>query len=72
MCMDPILAAFILSVACPPTKMINRSKLPWVPYDRMEMYYCQDRCPHEYKDAPCLKKFYKLGFQDYYAECGNP
>lgn len=66
------IVAFLLSTVCPETKMVNQSRLPWVEYDRKEMRYCQKRCPYEYKDAACLKSFYKLGFQDYYCECGNP
>jgi hypothetical protein len=66
------LLVFLLSAACPPTKMINQSKLAWVDYDREEMKYCQKRCPVEYKSAVCLKKFYKLGYQDYFCLCGSP
>lgn len=62
----------LLTVACPQTKMINRSKLPWVEYDRKEMKYAKKRCGEIYSDSPCLKEFYKLGFQDYYASCGEP
>ena len=50
-----ILVAFLLASACPATKMINQSKLPWVEWDYKEMKYCQDRVL--YKDVN-LKKFY--------------
>jgi hypothetical protein len=63
--------AFLLAASCPQTKMVNQSKLPWTKWDRKEMAYCQKRCPYEYRDAPCLKEFFKLGFQDYFCECGN-
>lgn len=67
-----LLISIILAVSCPDTKMINRSNLPWNDYDRQEMKYCQSRCSKEYDDAPCLKEFYKLGFQDYFCQCGKP
>ena len=63
---------FLLAAACPQTKMVNRSKLPWNDRDRWEMTYAQKRCGEIYEDAPCLKTFYKLGFQDYYVSCGKP
>ncbi len=66
------LLTFLLSTSCPATVMINQSKLPWVEWDYKELKYCQKRCPYEYKDAPCLKKFFKLGFQDYFCLCGEP
>jgi hypothetical protein len=64
--------AFILATACPQTKMINKSKLPWVGWDYNRMHYCQKHCRIEYPDAVCLKRFIKLGYQNYYAECGKP
>jgi hypothetical protein len=66
------LLAFILATACPETKMINKSKLPWVEWDYKEMHYAQKRCREIYSDSPCLIRFFKLGFQDYYASCGAP
>jgi len=69
--MDAILLALIMTVSCPETKMINKSKLPWNDYDRQTMAHCQKRCPYEYDDAPCLKSFFKLGFQDYFCMCGK-
>lgn len=64
--------AFLLSTACPETKMINQSKLPWIEYDRKEMRYCEKRCSYEYPGYECLKEFRKLGFQDYFCLCGKP
>lgn len=62
----------LLTAACPQTRMINRSKLPWVEYDRKEMKYAKKRCGEIYPGNGCLKSFYKLGFQDYFALCGKP
>lgn len=70
--MNTILLAFLLTTSCPKTLVINKSKLPWVKHDTDTKNYCQKRCPYEYKDAPCLKKFFKLGFQDYFCQCGKP
>ena len=68
----PATLFLILTVLCPKTVMINKSNLPWNNWDYNRMHYCQERCPKEYDDAPCLKSFYKLGFQDYFCECGKP
>jgi hypothetical protein len=67
-----LVLALFFAVSCPETKKINKSNLPWNDFDRHEMSYCQKRCSKEYDDAPCLKSFFKLGFQDYYCECGKP
>jgi hypothetical protein len=67
-----VLLLFVLSSTCPQTKMVNKSGLPWIEWDYNRMRYCQKRCPHEYKDAPCLKEFFKLGYNDYFCECGQP
>lgn len=59
-----------MKLACPKPEIINESKLPWNDFDRKEMVYCEKKCPYEYRGSECLKKFIKLGFQDYYCECG--
>ena len=67
-----LLTSLAQAATCPQTKMVNRSKLPWVAWDRKEMAYCKKKCPYEYPGNKCLKEFYKLGFQDYFCECGKP
>ncbi len=69
--MNEALLTFILAVSCPPTKMINRSKLPWVQNDRETMKYCQKRCPYEYDDSPCLKRFLSWDFRIISRNVGN-
>ena len=63
---------FILTTTCPKIHMINKTKLPWVAWDYDRMHYCQKHCRIEYPDAVCLKRFFKIGYQSYYCECGNP
>lgn len=70
--MDYTLIAFILASACPQTLMTNKTKYPWNDWDRSRMAYCQKKCPSEYDDSPCLKKFIKIGKRDFYCECGKP
>ena len=60
----------ILALNCPETKLINRSNLDWTEFDKYEISYAKKRCGEIDKDYPCLLEFYKLHFQDYYANCG--
>lgn len=62
---------FNMGMSCPKTQMINQSKYAWNDYDKKEMRYAEKRCKQIYKDAPCLKRFYKLDVNDYFALCGK-
>lgn len=62
----------MLAIQCPATKMINRSKQSWTKWDKTEMHYAQKRCGEIYPGYGCLKRFYKLGYHDYFALCGKP
>jgi hypothetical protein len=65
------LIALLSAAACPQTKVVNRSNLPWNDWDKNRMNYCKERCPYEYSDSPCLKAFFKLGARSYYCLCGK-
>lgn len=55
------------------TILINSSKLPWNDHDReiLAGLKRRDRCAQVWKDAPCLKKFIKRSFQNYWVICGK-
>lgn len=60
---------FILN--CPITEIVNKTSYEWNKHDQETMIYCQKRCKYYYEDSQCLKKFFKIGKQDYYALCGS-
>ena len=62
---------FIALLSCPATKIIDKTTDVWTEHDKQTMQYCIKRCKEIYQDAPCLKEFYKLGFQSYAAICGK-
>jgi hypothetical protein len=63
---------FALALVCSATIFINASKLPVTDHDRDFVKYMQraHTCAARYKKSPCLKRVVKLGFQNYYLECG--
>lgn len=58
---------------CPDTYMVNESELEWNDHDieTMKGIRARGRCEVN-TGLKCLKTWVKLGFQNYYAECGNP
>lgn len=60
-----------LTGGCPrPTKHILDGS-DWVHNDRVAMKTAERRCVFHYPDQPCLIRFFKKGYNDYYAECGR-
>lgn len=62
-----------LSLVCAPTIKINKTKHPWNEHDNKTMKRSTKVCSTDerYIDFPCLKKFIKVGKQDYHAICGS-
>lgn len=65
-----IIFTLIAAFACPTTKLVNKTKLPWNAIDTRNQNTAKERCPIKYKNSPCLVKFTKVGPQDYHATCG--
>lgn len=62
----------LLALSCPETKIIDKTNLKWTDWDTYEISYAKKRCRELYpNEAECLIKFFKLGFQNYYASCGE-
>jgi hypothetical protein len=64
--------AVFLALSCPTTQMVNKSALPWNDYDlkTLESIKRNGTCSAHFPGNPCVGRFFKLGFQSYYAECG--
>lgn len=60
-----------MKFVCATIIMINLTNLAWTPRDYAARNRAAKRCSELYKDAPCLKKFYKYDFQSYSALCGS-
>lgn len=56
---------------CPAVFMDNKTDEPFTKMDHINFEHAKNRCVVHYKDAPCLKKFTKIGFQNYHAICGR-
>ncbi|NBO99773.1 MAG: hypothetical protein EBU90_06555 [Proteobacteria bacterium] len=55
---------------CQAVIVIN-STTTWNANDQKALERASKRCEQVYKDAPCLKKFYKIEENRYSALCGN-
>lgn len=68
MMLEMVVAA---ALSCPkPTKhVLDGSR--WTPEDRRFMEVAKRRCVHHYPTQPCLIRFFKKGYHEYYAECGR-
>ena len=60
------------ALICATVILINNTKLPWNAHDFEMRDRAKTRCSELYPESPCLKKFYKRNFQDYFALCGKP
>lgn len=63
--------AIFLTLNCPETKIINKTKA-WIEHDSRILRVATKRCPELYKDSPCLKYFMKMREREYRAICGRP
>lgn len=61
---------FMLSLACPPTMIINKTDV-WTNEDQKVLAGTKVRCGEIYKDAPCVKKFIKKEELLYNVVCGK-
>lgn len=59
------------SVICAATLLINMSSIPWTDKDIEIKKRAEKFCEKNYKDAPCLTKFYKMEEGVYRAVCGK-
>jgi len=59
----------VLNVCVPP-KIINTTNV-WNNFDTRQLKFSLTRCPSLYKDAPCLKLFWKYEENSYRAICGR-
>jgi hypothetical protein len=64
-----MLLTMILMV-CPTTELIGFDHFTEI--DKINIDLTMKRCPQKFPKSPCLKKFYKRGFQTYWAVCGRP
>jgi len=62
-----------LTLVCALAMLINQSNLPLnkSDYSSMKSFIKRDRCKANFPDLPCLKKYVKLGYKNYYALCGK-
>jgi hypothetical protein len=67
--MTMLLLVLLLSSSCPETDIINKTNT-WTTQDQRNLKFATNRCIKKYEDAPCLKKFYKIGTRRYWALCG--
>lgn len=58
--------------SCPKTKVSDKTTLEWTETDDENLEFASKRCVVHYPDAPCLKEFIKVSFQNYHAICGVP
>jgi len=57
---------------CAAVVFINLTSFPINEHDKKTLESAKQHCPKVYKNSPCLKKFVKVGKQDYRALCGKP
>mgnify|MGYP001549119949 CR=1 FL=1 len=60
----------ISALMCVSTQIINNTD-KWTDQDERNLTWAKKRCYTKFADAPCLKKFYKIGTRRYYAICGG-
>ena len=59
-----------VALSCPIPAKINKTKESWTKNDEKCYNSAKDRCKVHYPTNPCLTRFFKIGYQAYYAECG--
>lgn len=59
-----------ISSRCPETKVINHTPR-WTENDQNALNRAKKRCFKIYREAPCLKRFDKIGPLRYNALCGT-
>lgn len=60
-----------ISIQCGEPFIINETQNPVSKYDLEVLEDAKVRCGQLYEDAPCVKKFYIKGNQNYWVICGN-
>lgn len=63
-------ALLFIMLQCPQTILVNNTGVDWTVRDKENLAISKTRCVVHYSDAPCLKKFTKISFQNYHAICG--
>lgn len=61
----------LAALFCPQPKVTNSTD-SWTKTDAAQLKFSKKRCGQLYKDAPCLKYFWKVEFQTYRVICGKP
>ena len=71
--MDPLVLWITISLnsGCFNPNIINTSQEPWNSHDQKVLKKATNRCGELYKDAPCIKMFWKTEPRVYRVMCGG-
>ncbi len=61
----------VAALSCGKPQLMNLTKFPWNDFDSQTLTRATKRCGEIYKQAPCVKVFFKTGEQDYRVICGK-
>ncbi len=79
--MFPLILAFVLAgcstpqvkqLSCPEPRRFNQSQYKWNSSDEeiLSFNVKYSRCEANQSELPCVIALHKIGFNDYYVECG--